>query len=360
MLCGAILVQNLQFIIDNFFDRYDRFTVEILKGGNINLSYHLLIYVDNQKQDYVLQKINGRVFENTKEVIENASLILDWIKSPYLEYKKTIDNKNYYVDQNGEYWRVYTFVKNSTSYDCSDNLYLIEQTGYAFGDFFKKLNDFDYKKLNITIVDFHNTTRRFSQLADSVFVNCERFTEIHEDYKQLMSLKKDSLILDELLAQKKLPIRTVHNDTKLSNVLFDKNSLKFITVIDLDTVMPGILAHDFGDGARSVCASHKEDYVDFKEVYFDLNKFYYFTKGFASNLKGILTEIEKKTLYLGVITITAELCARFMTDYLLNDIYFKIDYPTHNKVRYKNQLALLKDVYKKEKIIKEITYNLLY
>lgn len=360
MLCGAILVQNLQFIIDNFFDSYDSFTVEILNGGNINLSYHLIIYINNQKFDYVLQKINKTVFKNAKEVIENASLIIDWVKNSHLNYKKTIDNKNYYVDQNGEYWRIYTFVNNSISFDCSDNLFLIEQMGCAFSEFFANLNNFDYTKLNITIEDFHKTSKRFSCLENARLNDNARYKEIEKDYLNLMALKNRALKLDRLVDEDVIPTRTVHNDSKISNVLFDKNSLKFITVIDLDTVMPGIAAHDFGDGARSVCASHKEDYTDFKEVYFDLNKFYYFTKGFASNLKGILTEIEKKTLYLGVITITAELCARFMTDYLLHDVYFKIDYPTHNRDRYKNQLALLNDVCKKEKNIKEISYNLLY
>ena len=151
-----------------------------------------------------------------------------------------------------------------------------------------------------------------------------------------------------------MPLRITHNDTKCNNVLFDEQTKKAVCVVDLDTVMPGIVAYDFGDGARSIASSVSEEEKNLDIVQFDLEKFKSFTLGFLSECKDILTNTEKQTLYLSVFVITAELSARFLTDYFIRDKYFKISYPTNNLVRAKNQIKLLKDIDKKLPYIKKI------
>ena len=146
----------------------------------------------------------------------------------------------------------------------------------------------------------------------------------------------------------------VHNDTKCSNVLFDKDSLNFLSVIDLDTVMPGIIAFDYGDGARSICSAQSEESCDFNKIEFSLLKFDYFSNGFLTQLKDQLCSLEKECMYQGVFTLTCELAIRFLTDYLMNDCYFKISYPENNKMRALNQICLLKDIINKEEYIKKI------
>ena len=190
--------------------------------------------------------------------------------------------------------------------------------------------------------------------------NSDRFKEVINEYEFLLSLKEHATKLQNLLNDGRLPIRVVHNDTKCSNVLFDKDSLNFISVIDLDTVMPGIIAFDYGDGARSICSVQSEESCDFNKIEFSLLKFDYFSNGFLTQLKDQLCSLEKEYMYLGVFTLTCELAIRFLTDYLMNDCYFKINYPENNKMRALNQICLLKDVINKEEYIKKIANKYLY
>ena len=151
-----------------------------------------------------------------------------------------------------------------------------------------------------------------------------------------------------------LPLRVTHNDTKCNNVVFNKNTLKALAVIDLDTIMPGLTAYDFGDGARSIACTTEEDEKDLSKVKFDLVKFESFAKGFLSALKTTLTKNELKTLGVSCFVLTIELAARFLEDYLNGDIYFKITYEDQNLYRTKCQIALCKDIYAKLDKINEI------
>ena len=144
-----------------------------------------------------------------------------------------------------------------------------------------------------------------------------------------------------------LPLRVTHNDTKCNNVLFDKDTLNHLAVIDLDTVMPGLVGFDFGDAIRFIANTCKEDEKDLDKVTLDLNKYNAFYKGFTSTLKNNITQTELETLPLGAITMTVECGMRFLTDYLDGDKYFKINYPEHNLVRSKCQLKLAKEMIKK-------------
>lgn len=345
---------DIQKVIDEFFSNYNKYELHPITAGNINTTFLLKIYSSNETNKYILQKINKTVFKQPIDVINNATLILDYINNNSLFYLKTKNNLNYYIDENGDYWRVYNYVENSVSFSSTQNFDLIEETGKAFGNFFYKLSNFAPNQLNITIKDFHNTKRRFEYLESIINNNPARLKYANKECNLLLLLKSESLKLQNMLDDGQLPIRVTHNDTKCNNVLFNAKNNKYITVIDFDTVMPGLIAHDFGDGARSICASVDENSDDFDSIYFDLNKFDSFAKGFLNECNHVLTQTEKESLYSGILTITTELSVRFLTDFFENDKYFKIDYPMHNLIRAKNQLTLAYDIYSKTKEIKNI------
>lgn len=347
-------------IINAFNIDYDTFKVDKIDSGNINRTFSVEIYKGNNSKKYLLQKINTKVFTQPKKLMQNVKLVLDSLQNELFTYVTTKNNKLFHIDNEGSYWRMYTFVNNSVTFQKIDNLNLIYESGNAFGNFLMQINRLDYSMFNQTIKNFHNTKNRYKKLECAIKLNlCNRYNEVKNECEYLLNIKSKCCKLQNAIQSKNLPLRIVHNDTKCSNVLFEQNNFKALAVCDLDTVMPGAIAHDFGDGARSICSSDSEESINFKNIYFDLNKFDSFANGFLTPLKAYLTQEEKNLMYLGVLTLTCELSVRFLTDYLLNDVYFKINYPNNNKNRAINQLILVKDIIKKEDAIREITLKYL-
>ena len=349
----------IEEVIKSYFPIYSEYSVVPIKNGNINKTFILYLTINKNKKKYLLQQLNKMVFNDPIAVIENSSLVLDYIKDDALYYLKTLDGKKYYIDSSGSFWRIFNFVSNSISFDESEDLTILYQTGKAYGNFFSRLSQFDGRNLKTTIPNFHNTKMRYKSLDNAVKSSLGRYEKCQREYALLKQLENHVCFLDCLIEEGKLPVRITHNDTKCNNVLFNRETHEYITVIDLDTVMPGYILHDFGDGARSICATEKEDSKRFENISFNLDKFYHYAKGFTEEIKNYLIEIEKLTLYMGILKITTELSVRFLTDFLLNDIYFKTDYPNHNLDRAINQLTLAFDVFDKQEEIKDITYSLL-
>ena len=344
-------------IINSFDLKYDNFSIETIQGGNINSTFLVKTNYHGKPDEYVLQRINSQVFGAPLAIMDNIEVVLNHLDSKILYYIKSKDGKSYFIDKEGNYWRIYNYVQNSISYSSTDNYDLIYETGKAFGNFLLQVKDVNANLINETIPNFHNLVIRYNSLEKAK--NSYRFDEVKDEYLFLLSLKKKACYMQSEFSKGKLQHRIVHNDAKCSNVLFDRNTLKYLAVVDLDTVMPGLIAYDFGDGARSICASKGEESNEFNKIYFCLDKFEQFSKGFLTELKDYLTINEKHTMHLGVFTLTCELAIRFLTDYLMGDCYFKINYPTNNKIRALNQIALLKDIIKKENQIKLITNKFL-
>ena len=183
--------------------------------------------------------------------------------------------------------------------------------------------------------------------------------EVTEELSYIWSVKDLATSLIALNKSGVIPTRVTHNDTKINNVLFDKETLKPLCVIDLDTVMPGLLLYDFADAVRFACNFEEEDSHRFERVGLDVEKFTAFAKGFLSKVHKSITESEIENLPLACFCITIELASRFLDDYLLGDCYFKINYPMHNLVRCKSQLMLAKDILSKKEKMQEIIYNIL-
>jgi hypothetical protein len=183
---------------------------------------------------------------------------------------------------------------------------------------------------------------------------CGRVESVREELDAIFGFEKDACELQRLLDNKEIPIRVTHNDTKCNNVSFDKDTGEALAVLDLDTVMPGAIAHDFGDAIRFIANTKIEDDPDVENVRLDMDKYEAFAKGFVLPVKSGLTEKEKNSLNLGVLAMTAELAVRFLTDYILGDKYFKTKYPGHNLDRTRNQIALTLDIIKNKEKIDEI------
>ena len=326
-------------------------------SGNINNTFKVTFMRDGDIKEYILQKINKQVFKSPDKVMDNIVRVTNHIREKVvmrsgctrtgvLRAFPTLDGNSYYVvDDIGQYWRCYRYIKNSTTYDACDDLLLIEKMGGAFGKFQNDLVDFDASSLFITIPDFHDTKKRYNDLRQAIALDpLKRVKKVETEISHLLSFEKQACQIQEYIDQNKIPLRVTHNDTKCNNVSFDKDSGEVLAVLDLDTVMPGIIAHDYGDAIRFIANTRKEDDPNFKLVKLDIDKFESFTKGFVGEIKNLLTDLEKKTLVLGVFTMTVEVAVRFLTDYILGDVYFRNKYPGHNVDRAKNQIALAQDL----------------
>jgi len=233
----------------------------------------------------------------------------------------------------------------------------------AFGDFQMMLSDFDASELHETIPDFHNTAKRYEQLEEAVAADpVERVREVQQELQWLESVKEQACRLTKLQAEGVLPLRVTHNDTKINNVLFDKETDEALVVIDLDTVMPGLVGHDFGDAVRFAANLVEEDSPEAEKAGVNMEIFRAFAEGFLSKTAKSLSQPEIDTLALSCFALTCELATRFLTDYIAGDVYFKTCYDEHNLVRARCQIALAKDMLKKlpqmEQIIQECIRNL--
>ena len=335
-----------------------------IKTGHINRTYIVKTKDGNKNCAYIVQRINKYVFKDPVMLMENVQKITDYMKNKYiamginperlvLNFMKSINGESCLIDDDGEYWRCYEFVDNSITYNLPETDYLMENIGVGFGNFHYMLSGFDASLLTETIKGFHYTKKRIEDLFEAI--EKDEFNRA-KNVKEAISYYKEKSALASSLCDTSLPLRVTHNDAKCNNVLFDVKTNKPLAVIDLDTVMPGLMAFDFGDAVRSACNTCNEDEPNYDKVILDIDKFKCFTKGFMSKVSQITSSEEKESLAIGVFAIAVELSARFMTDYLTGDKYFDKDYENHNMVRALSQLALAKDVEKKllslEKIIK--------
>ena len=237
---------------------------------------------------------------------------------------------------------------DSITFNTLDDLTVIASVGEAFGKFQMQLAGFDGSLLHETIPNFHNTHKRLDKFLKTVEEDpCGRVKDALPEILYIKSVKETAENLSLRYDNGEFPVRVTHNDTKSNNVLFDRDTKMPIVVIDLDTVMPGMAMYDFGDAVRFIASTAAEDEPDIRRIFFDTGKFRAFAKGFLSQVKGALTKDEIDNLVLATFSITIELASRFLDDYLSGDTYFKVNYPGHNLVRTRAQIALAKDILRK-------------
>ena len=314
--------------------------------GHINSTYKLTTDTGNE---YIMQRINKYVFKDPVKVMANASAVTNFLRGrnpdprSALHYIPTLQGLYYHRDQDGEFWRLYDFV-GGFCLDAPESDADFYESALAFGRFQHLLSDFPADTLYETIPNFHNTPDRFRQLKDSIAANLVgRKASAQDLIDYALSLEEKGSMLQKMLDNGELPLRVTHNDTKLNNVLLDRDTRKSLCVLDLDTVMPGLSAHDFGDSIRFGAATAAEDEPDCSKMKLDLHLFEVYTRGFMEAASS-LTEKEIEVLPWGALTMTVEVGIRFLKDYLDGDLYFKTAYENHNLIRARAQLALAKDM----------------
>lgn len=326
--------------------------------GHINETY--AVYMpDENGQDvplYVLQRININVFKNPDQVMENIFGVTEYLRNiirqdggdldrETLSYIKTKEGDSYFEDECGQPWRCLHYVPNSVCYQQVERPEQFYQSAISFGHFLKQLGTYPAESLYETIPKFHDTGKRFRDFVDAQRKDVKnRAHTCRQEIAFVLSRKQDCDMLMKQLEEGWLPLRVTHNDTKLNNILFDKDTDKGLCIIDLDTIMPGLAANDFGDSIRFGASTAEEDEKDLDKVHFDINLYDIYAKGYLEMAKDVLTPAEIESLPWGARLMTLECGMRFLTDYLQGDVYFKTAYPEHNLVRARTQFKLVAEM----------------
>lgn len=316
-------------------------------NGHINDTFRV-----NDK--FLLQKVNTGVFKDYEGLMNNIMLVTTFLQKQAfasggdvlreaMGVMPTVQGKSFYLTPEGEVYRVYIFVNDSLSLDAAESADDLYNCGKAFGTFQRKLSAFDASLLVETIPGFHHTLNRFKAFEEAIENNISGKKEL-----ALPEINGYLSRYDEIKGiwdtYSRLPLRVTHNDTKLNNILFDSVTREPICVVDLDTVMPGYAANDFGDSLRFGASTASEDEQDLSKVHFDMTLYKAYAKGFIEGCGGGLTEEELLTLPYGAIMMTFECGMRFLTDHLNGDTYFKIHRENHNLDRCRTQLKLVEEM----------------
>ena len=335
---------------------------ETVQMGNVNKTYKVnFLLPDGKPKSFLVQNVNTYAFREPVGLMENIDRVTEHIRAKCpgktaLHFHHTYDRKTYVVD--GEnFWRMTNYI-NSVTYNSVKDPRVLRNAGMAFGEFQTQLADFEIGLLHETIPNFHNTRARYEKFLQVVADDpVGRLQEVREEVAFLQEVMDNACLLSDMLKAGQLPLRVTHNDTKINNVLFSPEDASALVVIDLDTVMPGLVGHAFGDAIRFAANFVEEDCPDYEKAGVDLDVFRAFAEGFLSQTASTLTEAEIDTLALSCFVLTTELAVRFLDDYLRGDPYFKINYPDHNLVRTRCQIALAKDMLRKlpqmEAIVRE-------
>lgn len=319
---------------------------EIIPWGNghINDSFRVKIH-EHDKPDYLLQRINHLVFKNVEGLMQNITQVTYHIqkKSKFrdlvLDIIPTKKEESYLKDDSG-YWRLFEFIDDKKSYETSVSVELSHQAGRTFGEFAAAVSDFPIRELHNTIPEFHNINHRIDQFKKALASgNAQRREKASEQIKEVQSLSSDFCALYNTAVSGEIPLRVTHNDTKFNNVLLGDEGDTGI-VIDLDTIMPGYVFFDIGDGLRSGAISAEEDEPNLTKIYLNADYYKAYLDGFLTSAGALLTKKEKAMLPKSGSYMAFIMAVRFLTDFLNGDTYYKTKYMEHNLVRAKNQLKV--------------------
>ena len=329
-------------------------TCEPYGTGHINDTFCLTVRPwTGSERRYILQRVNRYVFPDPELMMGNIQRVTHYLRGVIareggdparetLTLVRTMDGRPWLTDASGDLWRVYLFIEGTVSTDMPDTPERFASAGEAFGRFQRQLGGFDAATLHPTLPDFHNTPARLQQLTNAIGADAVgRRAEVGEEIAFCMERASQTDALMRELEAGSVPLRVTHNDTKMDNVLLDEKTGRGVCVIDLDTVMPGLSAWDFGDAVRAGANTAAEDERDLSRVTFSLPMFKAYVGGYLRGLGGKLTRRELDLLPLGAKLMTLECGMRFLTDHLSGDRYFHIHREGHNLDRARTQLRLV-------------------
>lgn len=336
-------------------------------NGHINTTFLASVDTEAGQRSWIVQRINRHVFLRPERIMDNIARVTGHMRRKIeaehgdpgretLTVVKTKSDAEFCVDAKGEYWRVLLFIENTVTIDVAQDPLQLYECGKGFGMFQNRLSDFPGETLWEVIPAFHDTAARY----ETFLSGCRQAVGGRADHvkKEIAFVQKHFELCDVLPAgmrDGRLPIRVTHNDTKVNNILLDKSTGKAVCVIDLDTVMPGLSAYDFGDAIRSGAASTAEDDPCTENMSCRMDMYEAYIRGYLEATRGVLTDEEVRMLPFGARIMTYECGVRFLTDYLLGDLYFHTTRPGQNLDRARTQFRMVEEMDRQWRQMCEIT-----
>ena len=324
-------------------------------SGHINDTI-LVETVGESNPDFVLQLVNHHIFKDVPGLMHNIAVVTDFIRSylkdvpgsdPDIEVLtliKTFEGKAFLKDVKGDFWRCYLFIPNTISYDRVDSAEKATEGGRIFGKFQSILSGLDAQLLSETIPYFHDLEKRLETFRNTIERNpVDRVILVKEEIRFVEERAEELLSITRKINNGEIPIRITHNDTKFNNILFDKDN-HAQCIVDLDTVMPGSVLHDFGDAIRTAANTAVEDEADLSKIKLDIKLFKAYTEGYLSEACTFLVPSEIENLALSAKFMVYIIGLRFLTDFIDGDNYFKIQHPEHNLQRCRSQFQLIRSI----------------
>lgn len=337
------------FKIDGIVDQIKPFG-----SGHINDTYAITLK-DAVNPAYILQRINHSIFPNIEKLSENIHRATNHLalngdgQYQVMRLISTREEKLWHQSPDGNFWRIFNYIHDSRSYDLAPSNEFALEAGKAYGWFVRTLSNLNEPPLYEVIPGFHNLGLRIKQLQLAANENkVDREKDCKQELEFYLSRCKEMLEFDNLIGTTEIPLRVTHNDTKINNVLFNSKG-KAISIIDLDTVMPGVVHYDFGDAIRTIAAKAAEDETRLELVGMNIELYKAFSAGFLNEIGSFLTQKELNYLPISPRMMAFIMGVRFLADYLRGDTYYKVKHPEHNIQRARNQMALIVDMEKKSK-----------
>ena len=330
--------------------------------GHINRTY---LAVTDTGRRYIVQRLSRAAFHDIPALMRNVAAVTAYLAErsgdprASLHLISTAEGGFWYLDREGEYWRAYDFIEDSICLQTPETAEDFYQSAVAFGGFQRMLKDFPAETLSETIPKFHHTPDRYRIFHEVLQADrLGRAASVQREIDFVLSREEEAGTLQAMRESGELPLRVTHNDTKLNNIMLDKKTRRALCVIDLDTVMPGLVAYDFGDSIRFGASTAREDERDLDKVWLDLALYRRFAEGFIPACGGLTGE-EIETLPLGAKLMTLECGLRFLTDYLDGDRYFSVARPDHNLDRARTQFKLVADTERRRNEVQAIARSFL-
>lgn len=346
-----------EMVLSEYGFKSDEVILKPFGTGHINSTF--LVTKKNTGEQFILQSININVFRKPEIIAQNVKLVADFLAEHSPEYLfvkaiPTINAKEMAVVE-GVYWRLTSFINNSISFDTLSDPKQAYEAALQFGRLNKLLSNFDASQLRETIPGFHDLGLRYKQFTDALETASENIKQKAE--KEISSALHYRFILEYFNSFKNsrdFPDRAMHHDTKISNMLFDKDTMKGICVIDLDTLMAGKFISDLGDMMRTYLCAFSENEPDISKITIRIEYFEAIVNGYLHEMGSILSPVEKDLILFSGKYLIYMQAIRFLTDYLNGNIYYPIAYPEQNLDRTKNQFKLLAELFENEKLLVDI------
>ena len=358
---------NYTGIAQQFSSRGNIIEVREFGNGNINDTY-LVTTDSNEESQFVLQRINTQVFKQPKLIMQNMRIFTEHMRrrareeGQHWEMPRVLpacEAQDFFIDSENDFWRAISYVNGARSYDTIKDLDHAREVGHALGMFQDLISDLPIGLLADTLEGFHITPRYLQQYDQTFSHNGHKSgAEVRYGMSFIAERRDWAYVLEDARRSGKLPLRPIHGDPKVNNVMIEQTTGRAISLVDLDTVKPGLIHYDIGDCMRSGCNPLGEEIEEWETVYFEPEIGHAILTGYLTQARHFLTEADYEYLFDSIRLIAFELGVRFFTDYLAGNVYFKVKHPEHNLLRALVQFKLTESIEAHEADIRQIIQSM--